>query len=218
MSKKWYQRTDGVTSRPPGRRFPLGCLPLVVLLLLVLTARWWLPGLARALVVDQPLAPANAILVLGGGDGSREDRALALYQQGLAPVIIVSGEKPYLPGEQQTFAEISAAYLHTGGVPDEALLLLTTTTSTRDEAVQSLQLAQEQSFSSLIVVTDAYHARRASLAFYKVYRRANVRLTFVSAYPSWLLPDSWWTEERPLIAVVEEYEKLLLYLFKGYIL
>ncbi len=220
MPTKWYQRTEGDRVSPQ-RRLPLpqwGCLVGVLALVIVLTAGWWLPAMSRVLVVDQSPVPSSAILVLGGGNGERENRALALYERGLAPMIITSGEKPLLPGQELTFAEISADYLYAHGVAREAILMMKETTSTHEEAAQSLEMAQARGFSSLLVVTDAYHTGRASLAFRKVYRNTGIRLTFVAEYPAWYQMDSWWTQERSFLAVCEEYMKLAFYLVKGYIL
>ena len=219
MPSKWYQRPDSNWTQRGRRRFPLGIVLTVVLLLsVVLSYRWWLPGVARVLFVDQAPQHADALLVLGGGDGSRQDRAIALYQEGLAPLIISSGELPYLPDFQRTFAEVGAEYMIARGVPAESILLMSETTSTYDEALASLKLARERGFTSLLVVSDHYHLGRSSLAFRHVYRGSGISLTFVAAYPAWFDANVWWTQERSLIAVFEEYEKLVYYLFKGYLI
>jgi len=219
MPPKWYQRPDSNWAQRGRRRLPLGLMTTLTLLLLVILGhRWWLPGIARALFVDQTPQRADALLILGGGDGSRQDRALALYQEGLTPFIISSGERPYLPGFQRTFAEIGAEYLIARGVPAESILLLQETTSTYDEALASLRLAKERGFTSLLVVSDHYHLRRSSLVFRRVYQGSGISLTFVAAHPSWFDADAWWTQERSLMAVFEEYEKLVYYLLKGYLI
>lgn len=207
-------------ARPRRRR--RGCLTrffLVVILLLVgiITHRLWLPALARVLIVDQTPTEASAILVLGGGSSSRLDRALELYQAGQAPLVITSGESPRLPDFEQTFAELAADYLVRRGVPPDVISMMKDTTSTYEEAENSLRLAQDQGFTSFLVVTDDYHTRRSSLVFRRVYRDSNVRLIFVAARSDWFNPDAWWTEERSLLAVFGEYEKLLHHLLKGYL-
>jgi len=95
---KWYQRTDGVTPKgEKGLRFTRLLVVIFILLLAIASHRWWLTGVPRLLVVDQAPRSADAILVLGGGDGSRAARALALYEAGWAPIVITSGERPFLP-------------------------------------------------------------------------------------------------------------------------
>ena len=215
MPVSWYERTDGARPRG-GRRWHFPWVVPAALLVLVLAHRWTLPLAARALIVDEAPSKADAILVLGGGDGSRQERAIALYDAGWAPQLVSSGDRLQLPGVDQTFAELGAEYLVARGVPQQAIRLLSDTTSTYDDAVASLALCREGGFSALLVVTDSFHMRRATLTFRHVYRRSGIHLTFVAARPSWFDPKSWWTEERAFLAVCGEYAKLVLYLFKGY--
>jgi uncharacterized SAM-binding protein YcdF (DUF218 family) len=216
---KWYERKNDAWVQPRGapRRIPWLLIILIFLALLALLHPWWLPLVPRLLVVDQPPAQADAIMVLGGGSGSREDRALALYRQGLAPDLITSGEPPKLPGFHTPFAELSAEYLAAQGAPAQAIFLLPETTSTRDEALAALDLARQRGYHTLIVVTDHFHSRRAYWTFRKAFRGSGIRLIMVAAYPDWFPMDRWWQEERSLLAVAEECEKLLLYLFRGYL-
>ncbi|MHB1293468.1 MAG: YdcF family protein [Anaerolineae bacterium] len=196
-------------------------LAAIVLMILALAPLlWppgWMPAFARILVVDQAPTPADAILVLGSGDGSRQDRAIALYGQGLAPVVISSGERPLLPGVWQSYAEIAADYMVERGVPREAIVLFEDTASTRDEALAARTLAEQSGYTALIVVTDAYHTRRSALTIRHVFRGSPIRITMVAAPTPWFDATSWWTSERSLLAVLEEYVKFGFYVLKGYI-
>ena len=203
--------------RPGLQRWAIFCALIALLLALVLARGLWLPLVARALIVDQPPNHADAILVLGGGDGSRQDRAIELYQQGYAPLLISSGESPLLPDYDESYAALGANYMVARGIPREAILLLEETTSTQEEAAQSLQLAREQGFTSLLVVTDQYHTRRAWMAFRRAYRGSGLQTTMVAATSQWFDVAHWWQSERSLIAVIEEYEKFVYYLLRGYI-
>ena len=221
MPKKWYERSgtaDPTEATLGPRAVPTLVLVLLALLLVFLAARWWLPTVARALMVEEPATPADAILVLGGGDGSRQDRAVEFFRAGLAPVVISSGEKPLLPGFQESYAELAALYMVERGVPRDAILLLPLTTSTSEEAAFGLRLAQERGFRSLLVVTDNYHTRRSKWTFDKAFRGSGIEITIVSATPTWLPVDSWWKHERSLLAILEEYEKIVFYLLQGYLL
>ena len=215
---KWYRRED----RGASRNDLSGCviwllLAAVLLAMLAVGHRLWLPLVARWLIVDQAPTAASAIVVLGGGDGSRCNRASALYGDELAPTVIATGERIRLPGITRTRAELSADLLVAGGVPRGVILLLNEAISTRDEAVQTRALAEARGFDSLIVVTDGFHTRRTSLAFRHAYRGSGIDLVFVASYPEWLDVQSWWLAERPFLAVVQEYIKLLYYLLNGYI-
>jgi uncharacterized SAM-binding protein YcdF (DUF218 family) len=218
MPRKWYQRTDSDWSQrhPPGSP-PVGVLVLILLVVLVISHRLWMPAVARVLFVDELPTHADAIFILGGGDGSRQDRAIALYKEGLAPLVISSGEAPKLPDSQRTFAEVGADYMLARGVPAQSILLMGETTSTYDEAQASLELAKARGFSTLLVVSDHYHLGRSRLVFRHVFRGSGIRPIFVAANPNWFDANAWWTQERSLLAVFEEYEKLLFYLLRGYL-
>ena len=77
--------------------------------------------------------PSDAIVVLGAAqyDGrpspvlaARLDHAIDLYDDGIAPVIVVTGGRQ--PGDRFTEATAAANYLHDHGVPDDAILRETT--------------------------------------------------------------------------------------------
>ena len=122
-----------------------------------------------------------------------------------------------MPGFKQSFASLGADYMVSLGAPRDTMILLPDTTSTRDEALACLQLAQESGVGSLLVITDSYHTRRARLTFRKVFEGSDVRIIVVGAEPAWFAPNSWWTQERSLLAVLEEYTKLAFYLTKGWV-
>src|SRR4051812_24885069 len=72
--------------------------------------------------------PADAIVVLGAAeyDGepspvlkARLDQAVYLYDQGLAPVVIVTGGKQ--PGDKFTEAGVGRDYLSGHGIPDDKI-------------------------------------------------------------------------------------------------
>jgi uncharacterized SAM-binding protein YcdF (DUF218 family) len=194
----------------------LACFVILFLALFIT----WKPILRQcAYFLDTSQSPtkSDAMIVLGGGTGAREEMGARLYRQGLAPNVIASGEEVLLPGIHSSFAQISADYLVVLGVPLDAITLFTTTTSTRDEAQQSLTLAKQKGWTSIIVVTDRYHTRRAWLTFRNIYQKSGIKVTMVAVQSSWYLPEHWWKDERSLLAIVGEYQKLAYYLVKGYI-
>lgn len=198
---------------------PRGLLvALAVVVLLVIGHRPLLSALGRALIVDEPSAPADAILVLGGGGGSRHDKAIELYRSGLAPTIISSGDKVELPGFDKTYAEYGVDYMVVRGIPREVIQVQNGVTSTREEALAVLESSKQQGYRTLIVVTDNYHTGRARLTFRQVFHRTGIRLIFIAATPDWVDWKRWWMEERSLLAILQEYIKLIFYLFKGYLI
>lgn len=115
---------------------------------------------------------AEAIVILGArvlADGRpgpaltrRTRHAVALYERGLAPLIICSGGVgENAPSEAEAACGLAAAL----GVPPEALLLEDQAHSTEENALYSAVLARARGFDDVIVVTDGYHLYRADLLF-----------------------------------------------------
>jgi uncharacterized SAM-binding protein YcdF (DUF218 family) len=110
---------------------------------------------------------AEAIIVLGAAQWNgqpspvlreRLDRALQLYEAGLAPMIVLTGGKQ----EADTFTEATTGYnyLRERGVPDEALLKEVDGTSTWESLRAVRRFLQERGADEVVLVTDDYHAYR----------------------------------------------------------
>lgn len=110
---------------------------------------------------------ADAIVVLGAAqyDGrpspvlqDRLDHALALYEAGYADHIVVTGGRQ--EGDRFTEATAGYNYLRDAGVPDEALLKEVQGTSTYESLAASARFLRERELTTVVLVTDDYHAYR----------------------------------------------------------
>lgn len=113
--------------------------------------------------------PVDAIVVMGAAqyDGrpspqlaARLDHVVELWQRGLAPQVIVTGGKR--SGDRFTEAEASAAYLTERGIP-AAAIVMEGAGSTTYESLRNVADAVGDSVSTVLVVTDPYHALRSKL-------------------------------------------------------
>jgi uncharacterized SAM-binding protein YcdF (DUF218 family) len=112
--------------------------------------------------------PADAIVVLGAAqwDGepspvfqARLDHALALFEQGRAPWIAVTGGSQ--PGEDHTEASTAANYLTANGVPAEAILPWETSArNTHDSLVAVQRIMAGQGLARALLVSDPSHSAR----------------------------------------------------------
>ena len=124
----------------------------------------------RALSV---LPGADAIVILGGstrGDthwssmadlntaADRITHGLALYKAGKAPLVLVSGGST--TGSRPE-AEQIGDYLELMGLPASALLLERQSLDTRQNATYSRVLLEGRGVNRILLVTSAYHLRRA---------------------------------------------------------
>jgi len=118
---------------------------------------------------DERLA-ADAIVVLGAaqynGDPSpvfqaRLDHAAALYWEGVAPRIVTIGGG--LTGDRTTEGAAGAAYLAAAGVEQGALTAVGTGADTLASLRAAAALLTANEWTSVVLVTDPWHAARASL-------------------------------------------------------
>jgi uncharacterized SAM-binding protein YcdF (DUF218 family) len=110
---------------------------------------------------------ADAIVVLGAAqyDGEpspvlrrRLDHAVALYQAGNAPLVVVTGGRQ--EGDRFTQAMAGYRYMRDRGVPDEALLLEVDGTSTYSELAATARILRARGLSHVLMVSDGYHSMR----------------------------------------------------------
>jgi uncharacterized SAM-binding protein YcdF (DUF218 family) len=191
----------------------------IVLLFIVWSILAW--GLARALMVRAELAHADALVVLAGADAYRERtrEAAQLFALGRAPKILLTNDN--LRGgwstEQQRnpyFVERAFDELRRAGVPAESIEVLPeTVSSTHDEAVRLREYATAHNLRSLMVVTSAYHSRRALWTLRRVFRDANMELGMDAAAPGDEAPGpaTWWLHAGGWRVVALEYPKFVYY-------
>jgi uncharacterized SAM-binding protein YcdF (DUF218 family) len=141
----------------------IGVAVLAVLLVVTSTALaiWW--------TARQDSRPgSDAIVVLGSAQyngvpssifEARLEHAIALYEDGVAPVIVTVGGKA--DGDQFAEAEAGQQYLADAGIPDDALLAVPQGGDTL-ESIRAVSTAfTERGWSSAVLVSDPWHAMRA---------------------------------------------------------
>jgi uncharacterized SAM-binding protein YcdF (DUF218 family) len=109
----------------------------------------------QVLTVDNGDMKADALVLLGGGEG-RAERAAELYHQGAAPVIVVSGYGDCLYNIQT---------LERQGVPSSIITAEPAALSTLENATKSVPLLRALRAHRVIIVTSWYHSRRALACF-----------------------------------------------------
>lgn len=191
---------------------------------LLFLAAWppaaWLA--ARALIVAGDAGGrADAIVVLGGSASYMERTRFAaeLYRSGCAPKILLTddgGRGGWSSREQRNpaFVELAAEELGRRGVPAEAVERLPgVVTSTYDEAVSLRGYVESRGLRSILVVTSAYHTRRARWTFSKVFAGGGVSVRLAGVQPGEQTPPPalWWLSARGWQAVAGEYVKMVCY-------
>lgn len=117
-------------------------------------------------------APADAVVVLGarvlkggvpsGALQARVEKAVELYQRGLAPRLVFSGGVgDHPPSEAQVMRSLAVQW----GVPAEACTLEEQSHSTEQNARYSAELLRSLGARRVVVVSDPYHLLRARQYF-----------------------------------------------------
>ncbi len=114
--------------------------------------------------------PAGAIVVLGAAQyngrpspvlRARLDHALGLYQEGLAPTMVVTGGIG--EGDRVSEATVGRQYLVAHGVPDSAVVVRPEGRSTQASIRSVAQWAREHKVGRVILVSDPFHMLRLRL-------------------------------------------------------
>ena len=109
----------------------------------------------------------DAIVVLGAAqyDGEpspalrdRLDHAVELYDDGLAPVVWVTGGRR--PGDRFSEASASSRYLIRNGVPDTAVQLETNGENSYQSLAAAARYLKEREQRKVLLVSDPWHAYR----------------------------------------------------------
>lgn len=146
---------------------------------------------ASLMVVDEVLAPSDAIIVLGDDNlnGDRARHAAKLYRERWAPRVVASGRyiRPYA-----TMAELIRRDLVINGVDDAHILVAASmVANTREEAYEMRRIIREQRWRRVIVVTSTFHTRRSRYIFRRVLDKDTQLI--VSAADDTAFPiDHWW--------------------------
>jgi uncharacterized SAM-binding protein YcdF (DUF218 family) len=161
------RKTAGAGGAKPLGRWVL--LLVVCLIVLPLTALAWFLHLYTEIeqwaAIDQA-APSDAIAVLGAAeyDGkpspvyrARLDHADALWEHGIAPVIVTLGGPG---GDQYSEGGVGRTYLMSLGVPESAIIAETHSRDTVEAVNRLAVIARANGFKRLVVVSDEAHMFR----------------------------------------------------------
>ncbi|MEM9986912.1 MAG: YdcF family protein [Bacteroidota bacterium] len=147
-------------------------------------------------------------------------KAAELYQQGLSPVLVVTGEN-INPTLQALDIELIDAIvgqqaLFDLGVDSAAVKVLPRGTNTFEESEEILGFSLAEGYRRIMVVSSKFHTRRIQRTFHKKFHAEGIEVRVIGAEPpeDTYLVDEWWKSEGGLIFVNNEYLKLIYYAWK----
>jgi uncharacterized SAM-binding protein YcdF (DUF218 family) len=177
----------------------------------------WVAG--RALIVKAEIGSADALVVLSGSSSylERTQKAAELFRQGRAPVVLLTNDHTRGGWSQplQTnpyFVDRATEELIKQGVPAERIRIVPgVAESTRSEALIVKDYAAAHGFRSVLIITSAFHSRRALRTFRTSFAGTGI---IVGLDPSSGLRTSaalWWLSPSGWRDVAGEYIKLVYY-------
>ncbi len=154
----------------------------------------FLYGVTQYLVVAENYKKADAIVAVSGGDTTgRAQRAIELYKQGYAPLLVFSGAAadPRSPSNARVMEKLAVK----NGVPAEAIRIDEFSRDTKENAAGVKNLLIDS--KKIILVTSEYHQRRAHRDLHRVLPRtviydAPAKDKDWSPLSWWLTPYGWW--------------------------
>ena len=167
--------------------------------MLILLGAGWFAWVYRQIVDTATIdnaRPADAIAVFGAAEyagrpspvlHARLDKAVSLYDEGMAPVIVTlggGGDKD----SGKTEAGVGRDYLLANGVPYDKIIAETKSLDTEEQVNSLAYIAKREGFRHIIVVSDGTHlfriallCKRAGLEVYTSPRAALGRIDDIDA-------------------------------------
>lgn len=174
--------------------------------------------LGNGLIVDEPLEPTDALLVVGG-DGAIQEAA-ALYRDGLVRHVVLTDDRSARVvqlGIIPPMESIARRELDERGVPAEAIATILLTTPNDWEGGQVLRAwLQEHPGERITVLAGQFESRRVARAV-----RGSLALEQANRVRLRALPDrrfqasNWWHHRQGIVAVADEYVALGFAVLKG---
>ena len=191
----------------------LAVAALVVIALVVVGHGPVLRLIGRALVVEDPVAKADAIVVVAGGTPSREEAAARLFREGLAPDVVLSNQ--FTPDRVRQLITMGArrfdyqgesrVVLEQRGVPAQAIVALSQPVKTKEAELKVVgEAARSRGWRRVILVTSPQHSRRVKLVWSR-QAPADIESIVRVAEDDDFLDGDWWRKRREAEAILHEY-------------
>ena len=187
MSKPWFRRL---------------AISAAILLAFYFFLPFFLNALARGLIRQDALQPAEVVIALSGDARcEREKYAAELYRRGLARKILVGG----IPVAWDIHTgDAAQRFLVQQGIPAHDIIVLKDTWNTRIEADLLVQQMRQNNWHSVLVVTDLFHSRRALYTIEAVAHDLKVFSQPLPPEQSRWQAEAWWTRRNDVGLTVRE--------------
>lgn len=178
--------------------------------------------LASPLVRDETPSERDVIIILGGGIVTdlkmlpwgvqeRVEAGLELYEEGYSENIIVAGGQ--VQGHNYTESQFMETYIRQRGFEEALVIEESKSTSTYENAINSLAIMEAQDWETAFVVTSDYHTARAC----SVFEKLNADIICSAAYKGGGYKGNLFRNFNEFRSTIREYAATVYYLIRGYI-
>lgn len=152
---------------------------------------------------------ADAIVAVSGGDTvARTDEAIKMYNKGWAPLLIFSGAAADRSGPSNALA--MKRYAIESGISEKVIITEEFSQTTAENAVNTSLFIRSRQINRIILVTSAYHQRRAALEF-QIRLGPNVKILNHPAKYDNQWSDKWWMTVSGWRLAFSELGKIFLF-------
>jgi uncharacterized SAM-binding protein YcdF (DUF218 family) len=152
-------------------------------------------------IVSDPIGPADAVAVFGGGLADRPLAAVQYYRQGLVEQVLVD-----LAASEAVLLEL--------GIPADAIETFgDDLRNTHEEVLALRDWAEHHDLRSIIVPTEIFSTRRVRWMLHRVFP-SDFQIRVVALDPSQYRRDGWWRHTGGITAFKTELIKYLYYILK----
>jgi len=186
----------------------------IIFLSILVAISFYLFNLHNILVASDNPEKADAILILSGGSVNRESEGARLFHEGYSDKIILTGA---IRPSGELSSDIMKANLIKLGVPEEVIYSYKYVTSTREEALKSIDILNHLNVKKLILVTNKSHSARAKWIFKRILKEENIQVISCPVRTDTFERDWWKKRSTRRAAFLESikfiWEALTLYKF-----
>ncbi|MBI9045434.1 MAG: YdcF family protein [Anaerolineaceae bacterium] len=158
------------------------------------------------LIISEPLDSADALVILSGGEKTRIDEAVLIFQDQYTDHIIITETGVEIPDWGTSYSSLMKFELIQSGIPENAIMVTDIQVQTTyDEAIATKELLQSKNMDSLIIVTDPFHTRRTKMIFNQILAGSNIETIIRPVRNHWYNSKTWWFTSTGRKATIREF-------------
>lgn len=172
-------------------------------------------ALGNYLVYEDANAEVEVGFVLSGLPNERLPYAKKLYEEGLLPGLVVTGERidPDLEILEMPWSDalVAKKVLIRMGIDSSKVTMLEKGKNTYEESEAILDFCKENDLSKIMIISSQFHTRRIKQVVKKKFSDAGIQVVIKGAPPIDYSLDQWWISNSALSFALNEYLKMAYY-------